>query len=79
MAGPHPRALWCVTSIISGSIALFFIASLTATVVVDFSFFGVVFSTGFSLASSYCAWSDARHAWIRERVAARPLHAARWS
>ena len=66
MTGPYPRAVWCVISIINGFIALFFIASLIATVVVDFSFFGVVFSMGFSLATAYCAWSDARHAsWIR--------------
>ncbi len=51
---------------IGGSfIALFFIASLTATVVVDFSIVGVLLFTALFSMSACCAWSAARRAsWI---------------
>ena len=69
MTGPYPRAVWCVMSIGSSFIALFLIACLTATVVVDFSIVGVLLFMALSMAlssmSAFCAWSAARRAsWI---------------
>ena len=67
MTGPHPRALWCVMSIINGFIVLFFIACLIWTVVANFSVPGVLFFTFFSCMTACCAWSDARRCRQAER------------
>ena len=63
VTGSHSTTLWRVMSITSGLIALFFIACLIVTILVDFSYTGAllfVFLASLCAAAALFAWGFVR-------------------